>query len=210
MKYSLTLTLITSAFFLFSCNSGSNSKSEKADTNETINQTIMDTTNFFDIETSLGTITIKLYDETPKHRDNFRKLALEGYYDGILFHRVIKGFMIQTGDPYTKDPSKSDLYGTGGPEYTIPAEIMTQFTHKKGALAAARKSDMVNPKKESSGSQFYIVEDSNNCVHLDGQYTIFGETVKGLDVVDKIAAVQTGVRDIPVTPVKIISVKAAK
>ena len=161
----------------------------------------------FDIVTNLGTIRVKLYSGTPKHRANFIKLAQENFFDGIIFHRVINGFMIQGGDPLTKDPSNADLYGTGGPGYTVPAEFVPEYRHKKGALAAARKGDMANPKKASSGSQFYLVQDEYACSQLDGQYTVFGETVEGLDVIDKIAAVPTDRRDRPMTDVVILSVK---
>lgn len=162
----------------------------------------------FDIVTNYGTIKIKLYKDTPRHRENFAKLALSGYYDGLLFHRVINGFMIQGGDPLTKDPANADRFGTGGPGYTVPAEILPQYRHKKGALAAARRGDAANPMKESSGSQFYIVQDEKTCAQLDGQYTVFGETIEGLDVIDKIAAVETDLRDRPVGQVKIVSIKA--
>ena len=158
------------------------------------------------IKTTDGTMTVKLYADTPLHRDNFVKLAKSGFYDGLLFHRVIKGFMIQGGDPFTRDTAKVAQYGTGGPGYTIPAEIVPGKTHKKGALAAARLADRVNPAKESSGSQFYIVQDPANCVHLDGEYTIFGEVVDGLPVIDKIAAERTDRYDRPVGDVKIISI----
>ena len=161
----------------------------------------------FDIVTDLGTIRVKLYRETPKHRDNFVRLVSEGFYDGVIFHRVIDGFMVQTGDPLTKDPSKSNLYGTGGPGYTIPAEFNTALTHKKGALAAARRGDAANPKKESSGSQFYIVQDEENCSQLDGEYTVFGEVISGLDIIDRIAAVETDRRDRPVEDIHIKTVK---
>ena len=161
----------------------------------------------FDIVTNFGTIRVKLYADTPLHRENFAKLAFSGFYDGILFHRVINGFMIQVGDPLTKDPDKKDLWGTGGPGYTIPAEILPEHNHKKGALAAARRGDAANPLRESSGSQFYIVQDAATCAQLDGQYTVFGETVDGLKIVDDIAAVETGARDCPVQTIKIISVK---
>ena len=161
----------------------------------------------FDIITNMGTIKVKLYSGTPKHRENFAKLAFSKYYDGIIFHRVINGFMIQGGDPLTKDiyadPAK---YGTGGPDYTIPAEFVPEYTHKKGALAAARRGDAANPLKESSGSQFYIVQNESTCAQLDGNYTVFGQTVEGFDVIDKIAAVETNNRDCPVTPVKIIAI----
>ena len=161
----------------------------------------------FDIITNMGTIKVKLYTGTPKHRENFAKLAFSKYYDGSIFHRVINGFMIQGGDPLTKDiyadPAK---YGTGGPDYTIPAEFVPEYTHKKGALAAARRGDAANPLKESSGSQFYIVQNESTCAQLDGNYTVFGQTVEGFDVIDKIAAVETNNRDCPVTPVKIITI----
>ena len=165
----------------------------------------------FDIVTNLGTITVKLYSKTPNHRDNFEKLALTGYFDGLLFHRVINGFMIQGGDPYTRDTSAAAVakYGQGGPGYTIPAEFVPEYKHKKGALAAARKGDVANPKKESSGSQFYLVQDEKACAQLDGEYTVFGETVKGLDIIDRIAGVATGPKDRPVMDVKIRRVKLA-
>ena len=160
-----------------------------------------------DIITNLGTMTVKLYSGTPKHRDNFVKLALSGYYNGILFHRVINGFMIQAGDPLSKDEAQKAAWGTGGPGYTVPAEFVPEYRHKKGALAAARRGDAANPYKESSGSQFYIVQDERTCAQLDGAYTVFGEVIEGLPVIDKIASVQTDGRDRPVNPVKIITVK---
>ena len=161
----------------------------------------------FDIITSMGVIKVKLYADTPKHRENFAKLALEKYYDGTLFHRVIDGFMIQGGDPLTKDAANKARFGTGGPDYTIPAEFVPQHTHKKGALAAARRGDAVNPYKESSGSQFYLVQDEFGCSQLNGDYTVFGETIQGLDVIDKIAAVPTDSRNCPLQDVKIVTVK---
>ena len=164
----------------------------------------------FKISTTKGDIVVKLYKETPLHRDNFVKLARSGYYDGMLFHRVIKNFMIQGDDPFTKQEGKEAQYGTGGPNYTIPAEIVPGKTHKKGALAAARRGDNVNPEKASSGSQFYLVQSEEGCKHLDGEYTIFGETISGIDVIDKIAAVETNNRNLPLEPVKIISVREVK
>ncbi len=161
----------------------------------------------FDIVTNYGTIRVKLYSKTPKHRDNFARLALSGYYDGLLFHRVIDGFMIQGGDPLSKNPDMADRWGTGGPDYTVPAEFVPEYKHKKGALAAARRGDAANPTKASSGSQFYIVQDADNCAQLDGAYTVYGETIDGLNTIDKIAAVQTDYRDRPVEAVKIVSVK---
>lgn len=226
------------------------------------------------ITTTLGCITVRLYDETPLHRDNFLKLAKEGYYDSTLFHRVIRDFMIQGGDPDSKGAPAGKMLGTGGPDYTIEAEILPQFLHKRGALAAARQGDDVNPERRSSGSQFYIVwgqtysegqlrqldkqllmqrtqqafnalcaehraeimqlrRDRNReglqalqdalvaeaevsakagglteaqrevyttlggTPHLDGQYTVFGEVVEGLDVVEKIQSTATGRADRP-------------
>ena len=161
----------------------------------------------FDIVTNFGTIKVRLYADTPKHRENFAKLAFDGFYDGLLFHRVIKDFMIQGGDPLTKTPENRPYFGTGGPGYQIPAEIVEGHHHKKGALAAARKGDVANPKKESSGSQFYIVQSENGCRHLDGEYTIFGETIDGFAVIDKIAAIQTDGRGLPMEDVKIETIK---
>jgi cyclophilin family peptidyl-prolyl cis-trans isomerase len=163
-----------------------------------------------DLQTSVGVITVKLYKETPLHRDNFLKLAAEGFYDGIIFHRVIKGFMIQAGDPASKNPKPGARYGAGGPGYTVDAEFRPQYKHKKGALAAARQGDQVNPKKASSGSQFYIVENPVACAQLDGAYTVFGETISGFDVIDKIAAAQTDATDRPATDIFITAIKPAK
>lgn len=244
------------------------------------------------METSLGTIRIKLYNETPKHRDNFLKLAESGYYDSLLFHRVIKNFMIQGGDPDSKHAPYGTMLGEGGPGYTIPAEFNPQLFHKKGALAAAREGDMENPTQASSGSQFYIVQgrvftDSllkvqaeritkmrlfNNILnrkenapllekyskfvqanmpdsvktvsdiinekmdaeflsaprytfseeqrkayttiggapHLDGSYTVFGEVIEGLEIVDKIAAQATGQAARPVEDIRILKVTVEK
>lgn len=163
----------------------------------------------FDIVTNLGTIKVKLYSKTPKHRDNFAKLALTGYYDGLLFHRVINGFMIQGGDPFTRDTSAAAVakYGQGGPDYTVPAEFVDEYKHLKGALAAARRGDMANPRKASSGSQFYIVQDERNCAQLDGAYTVYGQTIEGLDIIDKIASVPTNQRDLPLQEVRIETIK---
>ena len=169
----------------------------------------------FDIVTNLGTIKVRLYKDTPRHKANFQKLAIAGYYDSLLFHRVINGFMIQGGDPFTKDTAKVEMYGMGGPSYTIPAEMRDAegaplHRHVKGALAAARQGDIANPFKESSGSQFYLVQNPENCVHLDGEYTVFGETVAGLHVIDKIAALPTDRLDRPLREVRILSIKPNK
>ena len=236
------------------------------------------------LETTMGNITVKLYDETPKHRDNFIKLAKEGVYDGTLFHRVIKNFMIQAGDPESKTASDTASLGSGDVGYTIPAEFNPKFIHKKGALAAARKGDEVNPDKESSGCQFYIVTgqvfseehlldleqqmkdaqltgifnslaqkhikeiykmrragDNDGLMalqdeleeqareimkekapfqftpeqikayttvggapHLDGSYTVFGEVVDGMDVIDRIQKVKTNRKDRPEENIRIL------
>ncbi|TXC85413.1 peptidylprolyl isomerase [Luteibaculum oceani] len=233
------------------------------------------------IKTNYGDIVVKLYNETPQHRDNFIKLVKDGFYNGTLFHRVIDGFVIQGGDPDSKNAKPDDQLGNGGPGYTIPAEFSSSLIHKKGALSAARLSDQVNPKKESSGSQFYIVtgktytkeqleamtqrkeQETKNQIfneilndpknaelkkrvdlymkvgnqqelnfilqnlapqveelfkerggtyteeqiktyseqggtpHLDGNYTVFGEVIEGMDVVMKISKVKTGKADRP-------------
>ena len=168
----------------------------------------------------MGDIKVKLYDETPKHKENFLKLADEGYYDSLLFHRVITQFMIQGGDPNSRTAADGSPLGNGGPEYTIPAEFNNALYHKKGALAAARTGDNVNPEKASSGSQFYIVQGkpytdeeldnvekriggeyteeqrevyktAGGVPFLDRNYTVFGEVIEGLDVIDEIAATKT-------------------
>lgn len=191
------------------------------------------------ISTNFGDMKVKLYKETPLHRDNFVKLAKEGFYDGTIFHRVIKNFMIQGGDPNSKDAKPGARLGTGGPGYTVDAEfVFPEFFHKKGALSAARQGDGVNPKKASSGSQFYIVQgkpvsekelkqlegklkvvftDEQKKVYsevggtpfLDNNYTVFGEVIEGLEVIDKIAAVSTQRGDRPVEDVK-MTVKILK
>ena len=193
----LTLTYV----FLFSSMTGQNKKEQTAKPKETAKETVVL------MKTTMGDMKIKLYNETPLHRDNFIKLVKEHYYDGLLFHRVIRDFMIQGGDPDSKNAPAGKMLGMGGPGYTIPAEILPQIKHKKGSLAAARDN---NPQKASSGSQFYIVHNDRGTPHLDGQYTVFGEVIEGLDVIDKIAAVKTAPGDRPVEDVKIISVSIVK
>jgi len=162
------------------------------------------------LETTMGNIKLKLYNETPLHRDNFVKLVKEGFYDGLLFHRVINRFMIQGGDPDSRNAPAGKGLGVGGPGYTIPAEILPQFSHKKGSLAAARMGDQMNPQRASSGSQFYIVQNDSGTPHLDGAYTVFGETIEGFDVIDKIAAVKTDAAARPVEDVIIIKATIVK
>jgi cyclophilin family peptidyl-prolyl cis-trans isomerase len=192
-----------------------------------------------EIETNKGTMTVMLYDETPIHRDNFVKLAEAGFYEGLLFHRVIENFMIQGGDPLSKNAAPGQSLGNGGPGYTLPAEIVPKYFHKYGALAAARTADQTNPQRRSSGSQFYIVQgrtytdmqldnmekqmftqfteeqrDAYNTVggvpHLDAQYTVFGEVVEGFNVIKAIAVVEKGANDRPVEDVKIIRMTVLK
>ncbi len=238
-----------------------------------------------DIATTAGNIKIRLYDDTPQHRDNFLKLAKEGYYDGVLFHRVINDFMVQTGDPDSKNAEKGAMLGSGSPDYTLPAEIVyPKHYHKYGALAAARTGDEMNPERRSSGSQFYIVTGkkyipqqlsrmeemsvqkqlqsyfmklqrqnmdtirqlrlANDTVglenlrqeliketeanvkpqtmteeqirdyttiggtpHLDGQYTVFGEVLEGMETVEKIQKAATDGRDRPLEDIRILSIK---
>ena len=241
-----------------------------------------------ELKTTLGDIIVKLYNDTPLHRDNFIKLVDQGYYDGLLFHRVINEFMIQTGDPDSRDAEPGKMLGSGSPDYTIEAEIdYPKHYNKYGALAAARTGDQVNPERRSSGSQFYIVtgrkmneqqfeamlmrkhqeeleqtfrklanqhrdsiqslqragneealealrqdlikqteESVGNQVlpenikedyitkggapHLDGAYTVFGEVVEGMDIVEQIQKVETDSHDRPIQDVKIISAKVIK
>ena len=180
-----------------------------------------------------------LYDDTPRHRDNFLKLISDHTYDGLLFHRVIGKFMIQGGDPESRDAKQNQMLGSGTLGYTVPAEFRDHHFHKKGALCAARQGDNVNPKKESSASQFYIVQGQvwdekmlermekeyhkkytpeqrkvyttiGGTPHLDGDYTVFGEIVEGMDVLDKIAAVQTDRYNRPLKDVKIIKANVIK
>lgn len=152
-----------------------------------------------ELSTDYGTMYLWLYKETPLHRKNFFALLDSGIIEGTEFHRVIKNFVIQGGDPLSKDSIRTND-GTGGPAYTIPAEIdSTRFKHKYGAIGAARKSDGVNPLRESSGSQFYIVVNKNGQKSLDGAYTVFGEVIKGMEVADTISNVPKNGSDLPNT-----------
>lgn len=188
------------------------------------------------IQTTAGDLVIKLYEETPAHKNNFIKLVNKGFYDSTLFHRVIKDFMIQGGDPLSHPSKQSTVLGNGGPGYTIAAEIDNKYIHKKGALAAARQGDQMNPQRRSSGSQFYIVEGRKypaqymerfaeargesyteeqlkiyetlgGTPHLDGQYTVFGEVVSGLELVERISKVETGANDRPKKDIYVIKMK---
>ena len=155
------------------------------------------------LKTSFGDIHLALYDDTPKHKMNFIKLAQEGFYDQCTFHRVMNNFMIQGGDPESKPGGDERKIGQGGPGYKIPAEIVPHYSHQKGTLAAARQPNRVNPKFESSGSQFYIVHNEKGTPHLDKTYTIFGKVIKGIEVVDKIAEQPIGRANRPLEPIRI-------
>jgi cyclophilin family peptidyl-prolyl cis-trans isomerase len=186
------------------------------------------------LKTTKGDIKIKLYKDTPLHSENFKKLVEEGFYDSLLFHRVISGFMIQAGDPESRYAQPSQELGSGGPQYTIPAEINSLHYHKKGALAAARLPDNLNPQKASSGSQFYIVQGKiifesqlsslensgrhetftskqrkvystvGGAPHLDNLYTVFGEVIDGIEIIDSIASVPTDQRNRPISEIRIL------
>lgn len=176
------------------------SKNDTTKKNDT--KTDSKTSNNVVIKTSMGDIEVELFEkDAPQHVANFKKHVTNKFYNGTTFHRVIEGFMIQAGDPNSKDSDRSND-GQGGPGYTIPAEIKAK--HEKGSLAAARLGDQVNPKKESSGSQFYIV--TGDASHLDGQYTVFGKVTKGLDICMKIEKVKKDARDNPMDKIEIKSV----
>ncbi len=205
------------------------------------------------ITTTEGNIKLKLYNETPLHRDNFKKLVKSKFYNGVLFHRVINEFMVQGGDPESKNAEANVALGSGDVGYTIPAEFRTpQLYHKKGALAAARTGDSINPEKESSGCQFYIVvgkvftdqqldamqrdkiaryarfgggdelsylfsEDARQdyktiggTPHLDANYTVFGEVLEGLEIVEKISKVETDRSDRPIDDIRILKMKLVR
>lgn len=182
------------------------------------------------VRTSLGDMILQLYDSTPQHRDNFLKLTQEGYYDSLLFHRVIDGFMIQGGDPNSRGAVAGARLGSGGPGYQVPAEFVDTLVHIRGSLAAARTGDQVNPEKKSSGSQFYIVqgrpidEQTLNTIEartgiryskanrdaylqnggtpqLDHNYTVFGRVIEGFEVIDRIAKVAKDPSDRPIKDV---------
>jgi peptidyl-prolyl cis-trans isomerase B (cyclophilin B) len=215
MKTASIFTVILATFLIVAC--GNSPSTQQPTTKETtmestlaFDPSVLGEEPVLDIETSEGVITVKLYKDTPLHRDNFVKLASEGYFDGLIFHRVIKNFMIQAGDPQSRNPQPNAQYGSGGPGYTVPAEILPVHKHKKGALAAARMGDHVNPEKASSGSQFYLVHNANGTPHLDGGYTVFGETIKGLEVIDKIAATPTKPNERPITDILIISIRPSE
>lgn len=262
-------------------NSASGTSASAADNDSTMIEMATDTASVkVEVKTTLGDFTVLLYGDTPGHRDNFLKHVNENFYDSLLFHRVIEGFMVQAGDPDSKNAVPGQMLGSGDPGYTLPAEIVyPKHFHKRGALAAARTGDQVNPERRSSGSQFYVVtgeklteqqmkdmqismafneiaqqhmdqvralmqaqdreglqklqdqveaeakkmvDEGKSPVtaemieayttvggtpHLDGQYTVFGEVISGMDTIDKIEKVRTGQADRPVEDVRILSMK---
>jgi len=199
-KFLALVPLLT--FALFAASAEEKQTNQPKDTADMKDKPVIVEEEIITLTTSEGVIVIKLDAvAAPKHAENFKKLVKEGFYDGTTFHRVIPGFMIQGGDPLSKDQAKRAEHGTGGPGYTIPAEIGKK--HTRGALAAARQGDQVNPKRNSSGSQFYIVIDEMQCRQLDGQYTVFGEVIEGMEVADKIVAKPRDPRDNPKEPVTI-------
>ena len=224
MKRNLFLSVVMAVFTFMVCSANNAPAAPQTDDNQMTK---------VELETTMGNIVVVLYNETPLHRDNFIKLVKEGYYDGVLFHRVIKDFMIQGGDGNSKTAGPDDMLGDGDPGYSIPAEfVYPQYFHKRGVLAAAREPDNVNPERRSSGSQFYIVTGRlfnseglkmmaqrigkmtdeqieayttvGGAPHLDGQYTVFGEVIEGMDVVDKIQYVRTNPFDRPLTDNRIM------
>jgi len=226
---------------IWGCSSKEDVVSSAALEEETVSVSVSEETSISDevkrgekvlIRTTKGNMTVLLYDDTPLHQQNFLKLVNEGFYDSLLFHRVIKQFMVQGGDPNSRGASSSTRLGSGGPGYTIPAEFNPKFIHKKGALAAARTGGPGNPEKKSSGSQYYIVQGKTltdaeldnmerrvqgvspgfkytpeqreiykilgGTPFLDMDYTVYGEVIEGLNVIDSIAAVKTVPGDRPV------------
>lgn len=239
MKKALVYCIALSVMALTSCSSPKKVKTDNdtASPESTAQTSLKNNTDKMTkvlLKTSFGDITIALYDETPKHKENFLKLVNEKFYDGVMFHRIIQGFMIQGGDPDSKNAKPGQQLGAGDIGYKIPAEIVNGRFHKRGAVAAAREGDQVNPQKASSGCQFYIVDGTvydndkmdmisqrtgktfsseqveayttiGGAPWLDGDYTVFGEVVSGMDVVDKIAAQKKDRNDRPLEDIKIIS-----
>lgn len=208
-------------------------KTKPVENNNEKKEVVLSASPIVELQTTMGNIQIQLFENTPGHRDNFIKLVKEGFYDSVLFHRVIPNFMLQGGDPDSRTAPAGKQLGMGGPGYTIPAEFVDSNVHVKGALAAARTGDQMNPQRASSGSQFYIVQgqslsdaqlnqieqmrnfkyteeqrkeykEKGGTPFLDREYTVFGKVVEGLDVVDKICAVACDRANRPTVDVRII------
>ena len=158
------------------------------------------------VETTMGTVEFKLYNETPLHRDNFLRLAEEHYFDSLLFHRVIDDFVIQGGDPNSKYAKPGEMLGDGEPDFRVPAEIRVDqgITCVKGSILAAREGDDVNPQRESCASQYCFM--MRPCPHLDGAYTVFGEVTEGMEVLEAIQKVETDEYDRPLEDVRMLKV----
>jgi peptidyl-prolyl cis-trans isomerase B (cyclophilin B) len=233
-QHTALFVIATSLFVVVGCSENAESQSEAPDSSAALSRQVR-------IETSFGDMVVELSDSTPAHRDNFIELASTGFYDSLLFHRVIKGFMVQGGDPNSRGAELSQRLGMGGPGYKVPAEIRKDHLHFKGALSAARQGDQANPERASSGSQFYLVHgrtfneaelaniaaradraneqfnqnekfeyseetikrymEEGGAPFLDNQYTVFGQVISGLDIIDSIAAVKTGAGDRPMEDV---------
>ncbi len=235
MKLKHFLLILSSVLIVSQCDAQQRNKKKQTKTTQQMEN--KDTR--IVIKTSMGDMVAVLYANTPYHTKNFLKLIDEHFYDGLLFHRVIKDFMIQGGDPDSKDAPAGKALGSGGPGYTIPAEITPTYFHKRGALSAARLGDQMNPTRRSSGSQFYVVtgkvytENELNQMEkqlrseftpeqrkayttvggtpfLDAQYTVFGQVVEGIDVALKISKVAKNGSDRPNEDVKIISITVEK
>lgn len=190
------ILLLLSAAMLIAC-----SENEKKPSKRPQPKTLPTTDMLITIHSKFGDMKAILYRETPLHRENFLKLVKEEYYDSTTFHRVIPDFMIQGGDPNSKDTITTND-GQGGPGYTIANEIKPTLKHKFGAIAAARTGGPQNPEKRSSGSQFYIVENKQGTPFLDNEYTVFGQVIEGLDIIEKISQVETGENDRPIENVE--------
>ena len=216
----VSISLFALLMILMSCGNASSSGNKAIATESQLDKTEVEDTTLVKIITPQGDIIVQLFNQTPLHRDNFIRLVREGFYDGLLFHRVINGFMIQGGDPDSRNAATGVPLGMGDPGYTLPAEIVPGIYHRRGALAAARLGDQMNPERRSSGSQFYIVQGrvwshedltmmaqqrgltiseqarkiyttEGGTPHLDYAYTVFGQVTDGFDVIDRIAASQT-------------------
>lgn len=184
MKLNLLAICFASIVFCASC--GSKTSNEIVIETEKGEKISISEEPVFDIITSEGTIRVKLYKQTPNHRNNFAKLAFDGFYEDLIFHRVVKNLMIQTGDPLSRNAKEDARIGDNDVGYDIDAEIFENITHKYGSLCAVAHKPNKQNVKQSSGSQFYILSNKNGAAHLDGKYTVFGETIDGLSVVDSI------------------------
>ena len=198
MKKLILLSVLTAIITLSSCKKEESPVITETPSGEEI----------IEISTNFGSMYMWLYKSTPKHRENFLKLAKESYFDSTTFHRIIRNFVIQGGDPNSKDSIKTND-GNGGPDYTIPLELHDSIKHIRGAVGAAREGDDVNPSKASNGSQFYICMSATQTQHLNNNYTVFGFIMKGMDVADKIVVQSKDANNRPINDIK-MSVKVLR